>query len=279
MPPVEQYLWRDLRPVTPYSQQTTLMKKQVHYQILKKTTPTVKKTVLRFIFAKSVYRPKSLEKYDIILMNEVYLSLVDDLIRNASFYNKHCSFFGRAGSRIKFINDLYETSYASKLPTRKHFFQEKDHDYSEPLSPRAFRGLESDAAFQRQYSSLLKMGRESLVRREEKYIGVGYKDKGARRDRATDGSPAWQEVAMARKVLMTNSDWDRLMREIEVESQVGQTTESVDASMQDQTRVPPGSAAKILDFVNEANAPLEKLRILSFGKAAANDDVYIAELD
>lgn len=29
----------------------------------------------------------------------------------------------------------------------------------------------------------------------QKYIGVGYKDKGTRRDPSTDASPAWQEVA------------------------------------------------------------------------------------
>lgn len=31
------------------------------------------------------------------------------------------------------------------------------------------------------------------------YIGVGYKDKGTRRDPAYDGSPSWQEVAMDRR--------------------------------------------------------------------------------
>lgn len=33
--------------------------------------------------------------------------------------------------------------------------------------------------------------------RPKAYIGVGYKDKGSRRDPAYDGSPSWQEVAMS----------------------------------------------------------------------------------
>jgi hypothetical protein len=33
------------------------------------------------------------------------------------------------------------------------------------------------------------------------YVGVGYKDKGSRRDLAKDGSPHWKEVASSNKVL------------------------------------------------------------------------------
>jgi len=32
----------------------------------------------------------------------------------------------------------------------------------------------------------------------KRFIGVGYKDKGTKRDPAIDGSPNWKEVAMAR---------------------------------------------------------------------------------
>lgn len=34
----------------------------------------------------------------------------------------------------------------------------------------------------------------------KRWIGVGYRDKGTRRDVAWDGSPSWQEVAMSLKV-------------------------------------------------------------------------------
>jgi hypothetical protein len=34
----------------------------------------------------------------------------------------------------------------------------------------------------------------------KRYVGVGYKDKGNRRDPATDGSPSWQEVATSSKM-------------------------------------------------------------------------------
>jgi len=34
---------------------------------------------------------------------------------------------------------------------------------------------------------------------QERYIGVGYKDKGTARDPAFDGSPRWQDVAMRRR--------------------------------------------------------------------------------
>lgn len=253
------------------------MKKQVHFQILRKASPTVKRSALRFIFAKSIYRPKELEKYDIILMNELYLSLADDLVRNASFYDKYKLFFSNAVKRIKFINDLYETSFVEKLSTRKHYFVESDHDYSDPLSPRAFRGLESDAAFQRQYSRLLKLGREDLIRIDERYIGVGYKDKGARRDPAKDGSPAWQEVAMARKLLMKNSDWNKLHREYEVNRTISPSVQSNEDCQQPEPTA--GYAARILDFVEEANAPITYLKRLAYDGVAANDDLYIASLD
>ena len=34
----------------------------------------------------------------------------------------------------------------------------------------------------------------------KRFIGVGYRDKGTRRDQAKDGSPSWQEVAMSLRI-------------------------------------------------------------------------------
>jgi hypothetical protein len=34
----------------------------------------------------------------------------------------------------------------------------------------------------------------------KRFVGVGYKDKGNRRDPAVDGSPSWQEVATSSKM-------------------------------------------------------------------------------
>lgn len=44
-----------------------------------------------------------------------------------------------------------------------------------------------------------EMGRLTKTIPPKPYIGVGYKDKGTRRDTAQDGSPSWQEVAMDRR--------------------------------------------------------------------------------
>lgn len=44
-----------------------------------------------------------------------------------------------------------------------------------------------------------EMGRLTKTLPPKPYIGVGYKDKGTRRDTAQDGSPSWQEVAMDRR--------------------------------------------------------------------------------
>ena len=254
-----------------------MKKKLVHFQILKRTNPRAKKTALRFILAKSIYRPKDLKEYDVILMNELYLSLADDMVRNESWFLKNKRWHRDAGQRLIFVNHLFEKNFCSKLSTRKHFFQESDFDFSEPLSPRAFRGLEADASFQRQLGRMLRIGREELVRHEQKHIGVGYKDKGARRDPSKDGSPSWQEVAMTRKKMKTNDDWKRLWREIET-SEIN-TEDDVEPGQEFPNQPRISHAKQILDFVVEANAPAPRLEILCFGKIAANDEVFLAELD
>jgi len=43
------------------------------------------------------------------------------------------------------------------------------------------------------------LGIPKKLLKSKPYIGVGYKDKGTRRDPAKDGTPSWQEVAMDRR--------------------------------------------------------------------------------
>jgi len=124
---------------------------------------------------------------------------------------------------------------------------------------------------------MLKIGREELVRHDQKHIGVGYKDKGARRDPSKDGSPSWQEVAMTRKKMKTMDEWKKLRREIETSEIESEDHVEPGQEFPNQPRI--SHVTKILDFVVEANAPAPQLEKICYGKIAANDEVFLAELD
>ena len=61
------------------------------------------------------------------------------------------------------------------------------------LSPRSFNGM---LKLFKTSDFVIKQNRRLRARLPPtRYIGVGYKDKGARRNVTVDGTPAWQEVA------------------------------------------------------------------------------------
>lgn len=250
------------------------MKRKLHYQVLKKINPTAKITATRFLIAKSVYEPAKLEEYDILLINELVLGLLDDTSFNKSFSEKYDNLVFDAVGKLKFINALYQKQVSSQLSTKIYSeFQEADHEFSNPLSPRAYLGLKSDRSFQRKLNNYLRVGEEETFVLANRYIGVGYKDKGDSRNSAIDGSPSWQEVASKGSGVKDNKSWEKLIREINIST-------AVSGSKLDQQNHQPkldsNQIHRVMELVKETEFQFADFhRVINHRSKSANDEVFL----
>jgi hypothetical protein len=67
----------------------------------------------------------------------------------------------------------------------------------QPILPSklAYFGLKGQRNLSNSFSIILNRTLVPKSVKNKRFIGVGYKDKGSRKDKAVDGSPSWQEVA------------------------------------------------------------------------------------
>lgn len=148
-------------------------------------------TIFRFLLAKSVYDAEDglrLDEY--LALMEAYLRLRE--ARDPTFLEK----YGEWLITIQpFIASLAEVKTFPLLPKKRS--PELERALS-PLLPSA------SAYFGYKRNPTIRQGFVISVRNPfippsklppPRFIGVGYKDKGTRRDPAKDGSPRWQDVA------------------------------------------------------------------------------------
>lgn len=178
---------------------------------------TKKVTLFRFLLAKLVYgrEHEGLSLEEFLCFHELYLELVDSkdpllLAKWASSFEKCSKIMAATAKFVEFPLCLDELS-------REKVISFMGEDPMLP-SPSAFYGLMGNrdlrSAFRVQFRS-----QWIPPKRVERYIGVGYKDKGTRRNPALDGSPSWQTVAA------TLSNREREAEEAEMASPSLQTEE------------------------------------------------------
>jgi hypothetical protein len=152
-----------------------------------------KVTLLRFLLAKLVYGKEgeglSLDEYLVFL--ELFFSLEGspdpNLVRKWEYSLKNISILIPELAKVReFPIVLDEASREAMV----NFF------WDDPILPKpeAYFGLMGQRELRNSFRVQFK---ESWIppKRVERYIGVGYKDKGSRRFPNLDGSPSWQEVA------------------------------------------------------------------------------------
>lgn len=158
--------------------------------IIKKGTNRI--TLYRFLFAKLVYASEGLSLEEYLLFHHLYYDLTDLVEKDPLFCAKYKFQFEKMESIMKQLGGvrvfpvILEESCKEKI---KRIFIE------ELPTQRAYLGL----AGQRDLRSCFRLVlNDTIVPKKvppKRFIGVGYKDKGSRRDPAYDGSPSWQEVA------------------------------------------------------------------------------------
>jgi hypothetical protein len=150
-------------------------------------------TVFRYLLAKVAFDPEGLSLDGYLALMDLYMKLVEH--KDPNFQNKY------GGWLITIQPFLVKLSGAQVFPVvildKKN--QEELGSHLQPFlpSPRAYFGMKENVNMRNCYRLVVNNPLKPLKKLPPKrYIGVGYKDHGALKDRARDGSPDWREVAM-----------------------------------------------------------------------------------
>jgi len=154
---------------------------------------TKKVTLFRFLLAKLVYGRESeglsVEEYLVLL--ELFFGL--EVNQDPNLIQKWAESFERFSSLIPGLARIQEFPIVLKGESREALIEFFGDD---PILPRpeAYFGLLGQRDLRNSFRVLFT---SSWIppKRVERYIGVGYKDKGSRRFPELDGSPSWQDVA------------------------------------------------------------------------------------
>jgi hypothetical protein len=180
----------DTRPRTSDPMQT-LFETKGYTMILKKGTKRI--TLLRFLLAKLAYGKEgeglSLDEY--LVLNEVFFSLLDS--RDPLLLEKWKDSFENL---IPVFRSISEFKVFPVLLSEDSQIELSKYLWNDPILPKpeAYYGLLGNRSLRDSFR--VQFRSEWIPRkRVERYIGVGYKDKGTCRNPSFDGSPSWQRVA------------------------------------------------------------------------------------
>jgi hypothetical protein len=160
-----------------------------------------KKDLFRFLLAKMLYeREEGLHLDEFLVLWELYLQLLEVLSKDPSFREKYELFFQNS---FVFFNELgNQKEFPIRIEENENSqYLERISKVLEPMLPTrsAYFGLKGQKSLKSGFSLIFQ---EELLERKvsaPRRIGVGYRDKGSRRDPAFDGSPDWREVAASRQ--------------------------------------------------------------------------------
>lgn len=149
-------------------------------------------TIYRFLIAKLVHDPDGLSIEDSLALYELNLYLNRKTEKDQTFSNKYGLWLITTNSLIERISEI--RVFPFKLRENDRTNLERALTPFLPSS-RAFFGYMKQPRIRNSYEIHLRNPLFRPKKYEKPYIGVGYRDKGSRRDKARDGSPDWKEVA------------------------------------------------------------------------------------
>jgi len=150
-----------------------------------------RKTLFRFLLAKLMFEEDGLHLDEYLTLFSLYCDLCD--IEDEAFRLKYDDWFSR---HYRFFSELAK---ASTFPVRLNMENVTDVLLKQmsPLLPskQAYFGLKGQRNIRLGFEIQLNSNLPPVRIRPKAFIGVGYRDKGTRRDYAKNGSPSWQEVS------------------------------------------------------------------------------------
>ena len=154
-------------------------------------------TLQRLICSRLVFRLERVTLDELLVLYDNFLACQDLAVGNEGFRQK----FGKSLEDLS--NILKAANLTQEDPSRvaKMFSRRFKRDIPGFLIPE--RNLsQSEKHLEKSYRLLPTRdpGTERRYIPPKTFVGVGYRDKGSRRDSARDGSPSWQEVAMSMRL-------------------------------------------------------------------------------
>lgn len=150
-------------------------------------------TLFRFLLAKLVYDDvDGLHLDEYLVLNELYF--------NNLLSKTDPSFVKKYGEWLVSIQPFLQAiAGARQFPARLTKMSHTEQIYVQFLEPylpskNAFFGLRGNRDLRRSWALILNNALPPQRKLDKRVIGVGYKDKGARKD-PHEGSPDWKEVA------------------------------------------------------------------------------------
>lgn len=149
-------------------------------------------TIFRFLVAKLLYEEEGLHLDEYIVLYELYYSL--SASTDPSFVQKYGKWFKRT---IPFFESLAKAQNFPVRIKKQSYTEQAYQEFLSPLIPtkHSYFGLRGQRDLRRSFSLKLTSALPVQKIPPKSYVGVGYRDKGSRKNAAQDGSPAWQEVA------------------------------------------------------------------------------------
>lgn len=150
-----------------------------------------KVTLFRFLLAKLLYDEDGLHLDEYLVLFELYYNLLD--LRDPSFCLKYGDWFNRSSEFFAGIATALE--FPAKLSSKNQI--QDLYQGLQPVIPskQAYFGLKGQRNLRQSFSVVLLSELPSVKPPSKRFVGVGYKDKGTRKNEAKDGSPHWTEVA------------------------------------------------------------------------------------
>lgn len=151
---------------------------------------TKRMTLFRFLLAKAVYEVEGIHLDEFIVLMELYFQLRDS--KDPSFKEKYDLVFSETEKFFSKIAGI--TDFPVKVEVQD---SEELRAFLDPLLPSksAYFGLRGQRNLRLSFKISLNEHLFPQRIRPKSFVGVGYRDKGQRRDLAKDGSPHWTEVA------------------------------------------------------------------------------------
>jgi len=149
--------------------------------------------VLKMLLAKRVYDPEGLKWEEGILIKEYFHDLWDsknvDIVTTTRF---------KLG-RLKHFAETISVHHDSPPLGRENIHKVKSHIFTMRELPDEYAYFGWKTFWQ--LSKFFFRGNKARcrIRKNKRFLGVGYKDKGNRKNVAEDGSPSWQEVASSQE--------------------------------------------------------------------------------
>jgi hypothetical protein len=147
-------------------------------------------TCFRFLLAKALFSEEGLHLDEYLALMEAFLRLRE--ARDPSFVEKYGQWL------ITIEPVLQQLGQVRVFPLKPYGSTTELERLLVPFLPSrsAYHGYEGHRELRDSFRVLFRNPLAPIPKSPPKrYIGVGYKDKGARRDPAWDGSPRWQDVA------------------------------------------------------------------------------------